>query len=477
MKIACIILAAGLGKRMRSERPKVLHEIDRIPMLRYVLDSVEEMHPQKIIAVVGTFYREIQKAVQNKSSMVIFARQKKARGTADAVSSALPFLKGFKNTVLVVNGDTPLITGKTLKKFLTLHRKNKNLLSVLSFVPQSPDSYGRIIRNETGEVVSITEDRDAKGSLKKISEVNSGVYAFEHNVLSLVSEIPINRSKGEYYLTDVVGIAQEKGCKTGAFCIGNEEECTGINTKEELEKAKEIMKDRVIKKWLNRGVTFLDTDNVYISSRVVIGKGSVIYPNVYLEGETKIGKECILYPNVRIQDSIIQDNVVVKDSSVIERSVAKKRSIIGPFAHIRPESVIGEAAKIGNFVEVKKSRIGSGTKASHLTYLGDAKVGKDVNIGAGTITCNYDGDRKHLTTIHDGVFIGSDTQLVAPVKIGKEAFIGAGSTITEDVPPRALAVSRAKQRNIRGWAGKRKQKDKKAKDTLKHKKTKNSRIL
>lgn len=477
MKIACIILAAGLGKRMRSEWPKVLHEIDRIPMLQYVLDSLEEIHAQKIIAVVGKFSREIQKAVDDKSSMVVFARQKKARGTADAVSIALPFLKGFRNTVLVVNGDTPLITGKTLKKFLMLHRKNKNLLSVLSFVPDSPDSYGRVIRNDNGEVVSITEDRDAKGSLKKIKEVNSGVYAIEHKVLSLVSEIPINRSKGEYYLTDIVGIAHKKGCKTEAFCIGTEEEFTGINTKEELEKAKGIMKDRVIKKWLDKGVTFLDTDSVYISSSVSIGKGSVIYPNVYLEGKTRIGKECVIYPNVRIQDSVIQDNVVVKDSSVIERSVAKKRSIIGPFAHIRPESVIGEAAKIGNFVEVKKSLIGSGTKASHLTYLGDAKVGKDVNIGAGTITCNYDGDQKHLTTIHDGVFIGSDTQLVAPVSVGKGAFVGAGSTITEDVPPRALAVSRTKQRNIKGWARKRKPRDKKAKQSLKQKKTTNTKKI
>ena len=474
MKTASIILAAGLGKRMRSERPKVLHEIDRMPMLQYVLDSLAEIHPQKIIAVVGKFSSEIQQAVQYKGNKVIFAHQKKARGTADAVSSALPLLKGFTSTVLVVNGDTPLITGKTLKKFLMLHKKNKNLLSVLSFVPDNPASYGRIIRNKNGEVISILEEKDAKGSLKKIREVNSGVYAFEHTVFSLLSEIPLNRSKGEYYLTDIVGIAHKNGFKTEALCIGTEEEFTGINTREEFEKAKEIMKNRVIKKWMDKGVSFVDTDSVYISSRVSIGKGSVIYPNVHLEGNTRIGKECVIYPNVRIRDSVLKDNVVVKDSSVIEHSVAKERSIIGPFAHIRPESVIGESAKIGNFVEVKKSRIGSGTKASHLTYLGDSLIGKDVNIGAGTITCNYDGDMKHLTTIHDGVFIGSDTQLVAPVSVGKGAFIGAGSTITEDVPPRALALSRAKQRNIEGWAKKRKRTDKKTKRTRKHKKTRST---
>jgi len=268
-------------------------------------------------------------------------------------------------------------------------------------------------------------------------------------------------------MRDIVHIAREKGRKVEAFPIGSEDEFIGVNTREELEKATQFMKERIINTLQDKGVRFLDPQSVFLSPDVRIGRGTTIYPNVHLEGRTTIGSNCSIYPNVRIQDSTIGDGVVIKDSTLIECSVVKKNASVGPFAHIRPGSEIGAGAKIGNFVEVKKSVIGPGTKASHLSYIGDAKIGKDVNIGAGTITCNYDGHRKHTTVIEDDVFIGSDTQLVAPVKVHKGAFIGAGSTITSDVPSKALAVSRTAQKNIEGWAIKRKLKVESVKSKVK----------
>jgi bifunctional UDP-N-acetylglucosamine pyrophosphorylase/glucosamine-1-phosphate N-acetyltransferase len=377
------------------------------------------------------------------------------------LSHAIPSLRGFKGTVIVVNGDTPLIQPTNLKKFLSLHKKNKNNISILSFISQEPRSYGRIIRNQKGEVISIVEDQDATTIQKKVHEVNSGVYAIESQALSLLKNIQLNKLKKEYYLTDIVHIAKKKDLAVGAFCFASEDEFTGVNTMKEFEKAKHLLKRRIIQKFQNQGVNFLDTESVFISSTVYISKNTVIYPNVHLEGDTYIGKGCTIYPNVRILDSIIEDGVIIKDSTLIEGSVVRKKALIGPFAHIRPLSVIGSETKIGNFVEVKKTVIGTGTKACHLTYLGDAKVGKDVNIGAGTITCNYDGYKKNITIIKDKVFIGSNTQLIAPVTIGKAAYIGAGSTITQDVPSQALAISRLKQRNIEGWVQARQKRVKK----------------
>ena len=275
------------------------------------------------------------------------------------------------------------------------------------------------------------------------------------DALALLKEIKINELKGEYYLTDIVGIAKEKGLKTDAFCIGSENEFIGINTREELERARNLMKGRIVNKWADRGVDFISRSSVFISSYTTIGPETVIYPDVHLEGMTKIGRGCTIYPNVRIKDSVIEDGAVVKDATLIEDSIIKRHASVGPFAHIRPGSSIGERARIGNFVEIKKTVIGAGAKASHLSYLGDAQIGKEVNIGAGTITCNYDGYKKHITVIDDDVFIGSDTQLIAPVKVGKGAFVGAGSTITRDVPANALAMSRVGQENIAGWATKR----------------------
>jgi bifunctional UDP-N-acetylglucosamine pyrophosphorylase/glucosamine-1-phosphate N-acetyltransferase len=457
MKVAGVILAAGIGKRMDSYLPKVLHKLSGRTMLQHVLITLYKLKPKRIVVVAGMHIEEIKKSIQDGSN-IFFAHQKQAKGTGDALLRALPYLRGFNGTVIVVNGDTPLIGRETLKKLLALHEKKRDVISLISFMSQEPSSYGRVIRDKSGNVMSIIEDRDATVSQKRIMEVNTGVYALESDAFHLLKEIKLNESKGEYYLTDIIRIARNKGLKTGAYCIGSEAEFIGVNTREELEKARRLMKDRIIRRWRDRGVSFVDTTLVFISSDVKIGRDTIIYPSVHLEGNTKVGRGCTIYPNVRIQNSIIGDGAIIKDSTLIEDSVVKNRASVGPFAHIRPGSEIGTGAKIGNFVEVKKSVIGSGTKASHLTYLGDAKIGKDVNIGAGTITCNYDGYKKHITTIEDNVFIGSDSQLIAPVRIGKGAYIGAGSTITKNVPSKALALSRIEQRHLKGWALRRKSK-------------------
>ena len=471
MKLAAVVLAAGLGTRMNSSVPKVLNDLNGTLMLQHVLNTLYKLKPKRIVVVAGMHIEEIKKSIQDGSN-IFFAHQKEARGTGDALLKAVPSLRGFQGTVLVVNGDTPLITPETLKKFLLLHIKRRDTLSLISFISREPDSYGRVIRDERGNVLSIIENRDATVSQKSIKEVNSGVYAIESQGMGLLKAMKLNESKGEYYLTDLVHIAKNKGVKIDAFCMGSKDEFIGINTHQELEKARQLMKDRIIRRWIDRGVSFVDTTSVFISSDVKMGKGTIIYPNVHLEGNTKVGRGCTIYPNVRIQNSTIGDGVIIKDSTLIEGSVVKNRASVGPFAHIRPGSEIGTGARIGNFVEVKKSVIGSGTKASHLTYLGDAKIGKDVNIGAGTITCNYDGYKKHITVIKDKVFIGSDSQLIAPVKIGKGAYIGAGSTIIKDVPSNALALSRVEQRHIKGWAIKKQSKVQSSKFKVKKSKKK-----
>ncbi len=472
MKLAVVILAAGRGERMGSPLPKVLHWIFDKPMLQCVIDSASRLKPSKIVIVVGKNCGEIKDAInksphppfikggrggitKGKQSNLSFVIQKKPNGTGDALLRAKTLLKDFRGTILVLNGDVPLITSETLKKFLSLHRTGGNHISLISFAATNPASYGRILRDRNSRINAIVEDKDATEAQRKINEVNSGVYAIESGVLSLLKEIPLNIAKGEYYLTDIIGIAGNKGYKMNAYCIGSEDEMMGVNTASELMKARKIFRERLFDVWIKKGVTFLDHDSIFISGNVAIGKNTIIYPDVCLEGRTEVGRGCTIYPNVRIVVSVIKDGAVVKDSTVIEGSIVRARAVVGPFAHIRPGCDIGSEAKIGNFVEVKKSVIGDRTKASHLSYLGDASIGKGVNIGAGTITCNYDGKKKSRTTIEDGAFIGSDTQLVAPVKVGKGAYVGAGSTITKCVPAMSLSVSRADQRNIEGWAVKR----------------------
>ena len=454
MNLSCVILAAGHGTRMRSALPKVLHTVCGIPMLQAVVSTAKKLKPDRIVIVAGKDEDPIKEVMKDEN--LVFALQKEARGTGHALQCARPALKNEKGIIVVLNGDSPLVRSDTIRKFLRLHRRNMNAVSVLSFAATNPDSYGRIVRDASGRVVGIVEQNDAAASQKEIREVNSGVYALQPDALRVLDGIRMNRSKGEYYLTDIVAAALKKRLRTAAYCIGAEDEFMGVNTRRELYEASRLMKKQIIDKWIDRGVFFLDTDSVFIHPDVSIGAETTLYPNVYLEGRTKIGRGSIIYPNVRIRNSEIGNGVVILDSTVIEDSRIRDRASVGPFARLRPGSDIGSEVRIGNFVELKKSVIGKGSKAAHLSYLGDAIIGKDVNIGAGTITCNYDGVKKNVTEIEDNVFIGSDTQLVAPVRIGRGAYVGAGSTITQDVPPLSLAISRTSQKTIEGWAQKRK---------------------
>ena len=460
MNLSTIILAAGLGTRMKSSTPKVIHKICGRPIIQYVVDSVKILESESNIVVVNPDSGKIRDVLEGQP--VIFAVQKELKGTGDALKSAVQKLKEFagdsakdeNTTALVLNGDTPLINTSILKRLLSIHETKKEDISIVSFKASGSHSYGRIVREES-RVKAIIEDKDADKEQKKIKEVNSGIYAMKLHILSLLKEIKINKKKKEYYLTDIVEIAAKSGYKVGAHIMGSEMELTGVNTREDLHKATLYLRDRILANWMRNGVSFIDTASVFIHPEAKIGMDTVIYPNVHIEGETIVGSNCIIYPNTRIINTIIGNHVIIKDSTVIESSTIKDKATIGPFVHIRPGSVVGLSSKIGNFVEIKKTIIGDDVRASHLSYLGDAEIGKNVNIGAGTITCNYNGEEKHKTIIEDNVFVGSDTQLVAPVKVGKGAYIGAGSTITRDVPPLSLAITRAKQRNIENWTVKK----------------------
>jgi bifunctional UDP-N-acetylglucosamine pyrophosphorylase/glucosamine-1-phosphate N-acetyltransferase len=416
------------------------------------------MKPARVIVVINPSGTAVKEAL--RGCHVDFAVQKEPRGTADAVMTAVQKLGGFSGTLLVLSGDAPLVNVSTLKRLLSVHRKKKEDISILAFVAGGDHSYGRIIRSGSG-VKAIIEHRDADSDQKKINEVNSGIYAFEPSALSLLKDIRINPSKKELYLTDIAGLAYARGLRVGSHILGDETELTGINTRAELLMAGLYLRDRIVSKLMENGVSFMDLKSVFISTEAKIGPDTIIYPNVIIEGNTVIGKNCVIYPHARIINSKIGNDARVMDSSVIDSSTVKNRAAIGPFAHIRPGSVIGSSSKIGNFVEVKKSVIGSHSKASHLSYIGDAEIGDSVNIGAGTITCNYDGVNKHKTVIEKGAFIGSDTQLVAPVKVGRGAYVGSGTTVTKNVPSMALALSRTPQINIEGWGlGRAPKKDK-----------------
>ncbi len=456
-RLACVVLAAGQGTRMKSTLPKVLHRINGIPMIRHVLRALSGLKPETVVVVVGRDNGSaLRKALEAEG--VRFALQSRPLGTAHALRSAMRALGGFGGDVLVLNGDTPLVTTETLRRFVTLHRRGRRDISLLSFVAEDPRGYGRILRGGGKAPLLIREERDASEEEKRINEVNSGIYLFRHGSLSLVKRVRLNRDKGEYYLTDVLEIASLKGLRCGVYCLGDDREFMGVNTAEELRRAQKLQRRDVAARWIERGVSFMDEDTVYIHPDVLIGEGTFIYPNVFLEGKTVIGPGCTIYPGARITDSIIGAGVTIKDSSVIESSVVEDETVVGPFARLRPGTKIMKGARIGNFVEVKASTVDEGAKAQHLSYIGDAHVGKRVNIGAGTITCNYDGVRKHRTVIEDDVFIGSDSQLVAPVRVAKGAYVGAGSTITRDVPPGSLAISRVRERCIEGWAEKRRKK-------------------
>jgi bifunctional UDP-N-acetylglucosamine pyrophosphorylase/glucosamine-1-phosphate N-acetyltransferase len=450
---AAIILAAGHGKRMKSKLAKVLHPVAGMPMLFYLLDLVERLEIQKTFVIVGHQADKVTEAVSGRKVTCLL--QDPPLGTGHAVLQAKEELKGFDGTVLILSGDTPLLRGETIQRMWEQHRTENAIVTLLTTRPPTPYGYGRIIRKEEGTLDRIVEEKDATPAERLIQEVNTGVYVINASFLfeALAKVRPDNRQQ-EYYLTDVARIAVQQGERLST-CEVDFEEVVGINSRAEIAAAEAVVRKRINAYWMAEGVTLIDPTQVRIDAAVTVGRDSVLHPGVTLEGKTQVGEDCVIYSS-RIINSRLGQGVVIKDHCLIEESDIESEVSVGPFAHLRPGALLRKGAKVGNFVEIKKSELGEGSKVNHLSYLGDSVVGKGVNIGAGTITCNYDGKNKHQTIIEDEVFIGSDTQLVAPVRVGARAFIAAGSTITRDVPPDALAVSRVKQENKEGWAKKKK---------------------
>jgi len=447
-RLAVIILAAGKGKRMKSQRVKILHLLSGSPMLSYTLDLARGLKAKRIVVVIGHQSEEVENTFHEEG--IDFCLQGKQLGTGDAVKCTQSVLKNFSGTVLILCGDAPLIKPETIKRLIQLHDSSRSKVSLLTTRMRNPAGYGRVVRDKKGRVSRIVEEKDAKEAEKRISEINTGIYCMEADFLfKTLPKIKRENVQGEYYLTDVVSMAVKERKKVSALVVDDPDEVMGINDRIDLAKADLIMRQRINNELMKEGVTIIDPTVTYIDREVKIGRDTVIYPNCIIKGSTVIGEGCLIESGSTIVDSEIGNGVVVRSCSVITESRVKDRVQVGPFAHLRPETQLEEGVKIGNFVEVKKSTIGKGSKASHLSYIGDTTMGKGVNVGAGTITCNYDGKRKHPTYIGDRVFIGSDTQFIAPVKIGKDSIIGAGSTITRNVPPESLAVSRVKQINYK----------------------------
>ena len=461
--IATIILAAGKGTRMKSEVVKVLHPILGLPMLSYPIAlSLDGIRAEKTIVVVG--YQADQIKERFKNSQIQFALQEEQLGTGHAALQAIPLLKTFAGTALILCGDVPLVKVDTLRAFIGAFEESHSILSVLTTVVEDPFGYGRILRSPEGWLEKIVEEKDASEKERTIREINTGIYCVKVPFLiEGLGEIGKDNAQGEYYLTDLVGVAKKKGLRCSAHIVSDPVEVMGINTRVDLAMANEVLRLAKLRDLMLSGVTVVDPKTTYVDQTVEVGKDTVLYPNCHLQGRTQIGERCIIEPNSKVSDSIVGNEVTIRSNSVITESKIEEGASIGPFSHLRPLSEVKTKAKIGNFVEVKKSVIGKGSKANHLTYIGDAMVGEEVNIGAGTITCNYDGFEKHQTIIGDRVFVGSNVELVAPVKVGNGSTIGAGSTVTKDVPGGSLAISRTKQKNIRGWSTKVKHRRKKMK--------------
>jgi len=450
---AVVILAAGMGTRMKSSLTKVLHPINGKPVICYPLEMLSKLKPEKTVLVIGHQAEDVMKAVNGFDCQCVI--QDKQLGTAHAVKCAEETLKNFSGDVLVINGDTPLLSIETVLDILKKHKTSGNSAKILSLKTKNPFGFGRIVRDAGGSLVCIVEEKDASESEKLIGEVSTGVYVFRSDFLfPALSEVKADNAQSEYYLPDVIQIALHKSKQVGLVQVVDGDEVLGINNRCQLAEVSEIVRKRIVRHWMMEGVTVIKPDTTFIGDEVTIETDTVLYPMVFLQGKTKIGSKCTIGPGTRITDSSIASGVLVRSYSEILESVVEEDVTIGPFAHLRPGSVIRKKAKIGNFVESKKSEIGEGSKVSHLSYIGDTDIGKDVNIGAGTITCNYDGIHKHRTVIEDGVFIGSDTQLVAPVTVKSGSIVAAGSTVTRTVPQDSLAISRTRQENKKEWAAK-----------------------
>jgi len=443
-----IILAAGEGKRMKSNTPKVLHKVCGKEMINHVIDNIRKSGVDEVSVVIGKGADKVRKGTESRN--IFYSVQEEQLGTGHAVMCAEEFLKGKKGSVAIFVGDGPLITEETVTKLTKYHEEQKCSATILTSIMSDPLKYGRIIRNSQGEVEKIVEFKDCNEEEVKVNEINSGMYCFDiDTLLNTLGKLNNNNNQGEYYLTDVIEILKNEGKKVGAIAV-DVEEITAVNSKAELSVANDIMRSRINRNHMDNGVIIMDPRSTYIECDVIIGQDTVVYPGNIIEGTTVVGENCVLYSNNRITNSIIGDDVTVENSVVLNSKIGNNTTV-GPFAYIRPETTIGDNARIGDFVEIKKSSIGDGTKVSHLTYIGDAEVGEKCNFGCGTVVVNYDGKAKYKTTIGNNVFIGCNTNLVSPVEVEDNTYIAAGSTITEKIPEGSLAIARARQINKENW--------------------------
>ena len=445
--ISAVILAAGEGKRMKSDVPKVIHKVLGKPLVKWVMEACGDAGAEDVTLVVGHGAEKVKAALPCDTNYVVQAER---LGTGHAVMQATGHIKQSK-TVIVLCGDTPLISGETLKAAVNYKNDNNMSAVILSADFKNPFGYGRIIKNNKNEVLRIVEEKDASDSEKAVTESNSGTYIFDSaELLDALTKIENKNAQGEYYLTDTIEIILNKGRKVGSFMISNEKEVLGINDKIQLAEANAIMKVRLNEEHMKNGVIIIDPQTTYIEKGVKIAADTVIMPNTTITGETQIGSGCEIGPNTIIKNSKIGNNNEIL-ASVVTDAIVENGVHVGPFAYLRPKSHIFDNAKIGDFVEIKNANIGEGTKVSHLTYIGDADVGKKCNFGCGTVFVNYNGRDKNRSVIGDNAFIGCNTNIVSPVNVGDYAYTAAGSTITEDVPAGSLGIGRAKQQNKEGW--------------------------
>ena len=450
-ELVAVILAAGKGTRMKSKLPKVLHKIGGKPMLQHVLDAADAAGAARKVVVVGHEAELVEAMVGEQAQMALQAEQ---LGTGHAVMQTEAVLKDFCGTVMIICGDTPLLEAAELKKFYEGHVASQAAATVLTAFMDDPAGYGRIIRDADGNVLGIVEEKDAVLEQKAIKEINTGIYCVEAPLLfEVLAILTCDNAQGEYYLTDVLAKLNAMGKKVGGVATADSDMIMGINSRRQLAEAENIMRQRILNKLMDDGVTIMDPVSTFIEKGVEIGQDTVIYPYTWLEGTTKIGEDCQIGPNVRLTNVRIGNTAELQFVYGHDCEV-QDNVVIGPYVHLRPYTVIGDNVKIGNFVEVKNSHVGTGSKLPHLSYIGDSDIGSSVNIGCGCITVNYDGKKKHRTIIEDNAFVGCNSNMVAPVTIGAGAYIGAGSTITKDVPEDDLGIARAKQKNIEGWAAK-----------------------
>jgi bifunctional UDP-N-acetylglucosamine pyrophosphorylase/glucosamine-1-phosphate N-acetyltransferase len=445
-----IVLAAGLGTRMKSRTPKVFHPFLGKPILAHVMTTLRHLNLDPLLVVINPESKELLDSINNGDFKPVL--QKQQRGTGHAALCAAEQLKNFHNPILIVYGDTPLLSHATLLRLIEEHKASRGPLTLLTAELVNPFGYGRVVRDRAGGILRIAEEKDCTREERAITEVNAGVYCAELPfLLEALKEIRNENRQREFYLTDIVAISCRRDRSPHSVQVPDPLEVLGINTREELETMEREVRRRINREWMARGVTLEDSETTYIEPEVTIGQDTRIGPNTHLKGKTRIGKGCRIDGDAYLVDADIDDHVRIHFGVVVTEARLEEGVELGPFAHLRPQTKLKKQVKIGNFVEVKNSSIGPGTKANHLSYIGDATVGSETNIGAGTITCNYDGFRKHPTVIGDRVQVGSDVQLVAPVEVGDDAYIGAGSTITKRVLPGALALSRVPQIQKKGW--------------------------